>query len=327
MKNKLILTEYIIKLISKNFNEAYIKESLKYNQISIGNSTVKYAKTIMDFEKSNNSILFLEKNFNWTSCQAKTREEMLAKIPELDFLEETDSQNIITSILNDNVTKLAKVLTNVESDILETLENNLYEYEKEILNALKKIKKELKDRAKKNALYEVTTKLKHSDLNALELIDFLSQIKRTDPVHSVLKSVSDIFYYLGEVEEVALLSSFIEKSRLYEKLVLLNIAFCEDELEFELPISTDSNLYQQIVSDLSCVKHFIFENLTPESIIYNKTKGQYELYNVTPIGTNKDIEINWMELLEGEQTFYHHKDIPFPLSYNDITECGVDINE
>lgn len=313
--------------VSKNIKGSYIKEDLIYNGYPINDSSVKYAKTTVHFGKSSQAISFLEKTYGWTPCYIRTKEEILSNIPELDFLEKKDIQTITTCILSNNPTKLSRTLNSIKESILDTLDYNLYECQQDVLINLKKLRKGSEDEVEKDNLYENFKKLKNSELTPLELIDLLSKTKKTQSDHLKIKYISNIFYYLEEVEELEKISIFIEKARLYEKLVLLNIAFCKDELEFELPVSSDSNLYQQIVNNLSNVKHFIFESLTPENIIYNKTKERFELYDVTPIGKNEDIEINWMELLEGTKTFYHHKNLSLPLSYNDITELGVDISE
>lgn len=321
------LIETTTKAVSKNIKGFYIKEDLIYNGHPINNSSVKYGKTTVHFGNSSQTISFLERTYEWTPCYIKAKEEMLSNIPELDFLEKKDIQTITSCILSNDPTKLSRTLNSIKESISDTLNCNLYEYQREVLINLKKLRKESEDETEKDNLYENSKKLKNSELNPLDLIDLLSKPNQTQPNHLIAKYTSNIFYYLEEVEEFEKISTFIEKARLYEKLVLLNITFCKDELEFELPISSDSNLYQQIVNNLSNVKHFIFKSLTPENIIYNKTKERFELDDVTPIGTNEDIEINWMELLEGKKTFYHHKNLSFPLSYNDVIKLGVDINE
>lgn len=331
MKNKSALIKIITTLVLKKFKENYIKESLRYDGDSFNDSFIKYDNMIVTFGKDVSAILFLEKTYGWTPCQAKIKEEILEKISELDFLEEKDIQKIITSLSNDNLPGLSNILKLIKNDIINELNDNLNTSERTILKNLKKIAREFKFQLKSESLYEelkeMIEQLDYCDFQVTSLITLLSKIKQTESLYKASKYVTDIFDDLEEVEDFGALSAFIKKTHLYEKLVLLNIAFCEYDLEFEIPISIDSSIYQKIVTDLSIVKHFIFENLVPENIIYNKTKDRYELYNVTPIGINEDIEINWMELLEGKKNFYHHENLSFSLSYNDIIESGVDINE
>lgn len=331
MKNTFALIENMSTLVSKNFKKKYIKENLKCTGYLFNDSTINSNNTIVNFGKNINSILFLEKTYGWTPCHIKIKEEILAKISELNFLREKDKQKIITCLSDNSFSKLSTILTAIEDEIIDNLKDNLNTSDRSIFRNLRKIAKEFKSQLESESLYEelkeIIKNLNDYDLEVIKLINLLSQIKQTESLSKASKYITNIFDDLEEVEEIEDLSAFIEKTLLYEKFVLLNIAFCEDNLIFELPILTDSNLYQQIVTDLSIVKHFIFESLVPENIIYNKTKEQYELYNVTPIGINKDIEIDWMELLEGKKQFYHHANLSFSLSYNDIIESGVDINE
>lgn len=320
-------------LLESDLNPYYIAKEIKASGKIINNIVVKYEDwhIYINPYSDTKSANFVENFFNWKSSIPYYKDDITDFMSNATALPTKVIKTLNKSLLNNDKYNLLRVLEKQKKRCLKQLNKNLEENKDEIEEILNKIKSRFKKQLKMKGFYkklrETINKLTNSDLDVLDLIDLLSKIAKTEFLWETSKYVTDVFDELEEIDEFNEISILIDKINLYIKLLDLNITFCKDDLEFELPISNDPNLYVQINNDLKIVKNFIFESLTPENIIYNKTKKQYELYNVTPIGTNKDIEINWMKVLEGKKNFYSYKYLSFPLSYEEVFEAGVDINE
>ncbi|MGL5351000.1 MAG: hypothetical protein ACRDA0_10640 [Cetobacterium sp.] len=331
MKNMSIPT--FDSLLESNLNPYYIAKEIKERGKFINNTVVKYDDWYIYINpySDTKSVNFVGDFFNWESLIPYYKDDVTYFISNATALSRKVIRVVNDFLFNNDDNNILWFLKKQKNIYLKRLNKNLEENEEEIKKNLKKIISNFKEQLKMRGFYrelrETINKLDDSNLDVLKLKDLLYRITKTESLLKASIYITNIFNELEEIDEFNEISVLIDKINFYKKLLDLNIAFCKDDLDFELPISNDPNLYIKINNDLKIVKNFIFESLTPENIIYNKTKERFELYDVTPIGTNEDIEINWMELLEGTKTFYHHKSLSFPLSYNDVIKLGVDINE